>query len=568
MSSAPNRRQPRKARDDLRLIPIAGDALPPQSIEAEQGVLGAILFDASALPDVAAILKPDHFWRDDHQVIFHGMLELLAQGIPVDGITLGGHLADGGNLDRIGGFDALADLANRAPSAANVVFHAGIVREKAARRRIIESADLLRNAAYADSETADVIRANAIARLASIPSTSGPGNAYSGISNDDLGIVSSESLEPEAIAWLWTDRIAKGKCSLLAGEGGDGKSTLVMQLVASITTGKPLPDATMPGDTGVCLLLGAEDGQRDTIIPRLIAAEADRSKTKIITARVATKSRDGKVLIDFKSFQDLDYWEEIIARIGDVRLLVADPIPAFLGRGVDDHRNGEIRAVMEPFLALLDRLGVALIGISHLGKSADLKTPTHKILGSVAYGNLARTVHITARDPDNKERRILFQCKTNNGPMQPALAYRIEEAVIIHGEIDIRTSRAVFEDGPVDMDARETLNAGSGSTSKRRGPTPEKTRKVAEWLHDYLAEAGEPVPFAKVIDSAGDAGHAGVKQADGKWSIPTTLYRAKDSVSTLESPRDGWSVGDGKFPVGPGGALRLHWFLKRESSEF
>lgn len=395
---------------------------------------------------------------------------------------------------------------------------------------------------------------------------SGDDHDYESLSDEDLGIIGAETIKPERVEWEWQDRIARGKFNLLAGEGGDGKSLVAIALVASITTGGLLPDGSGPVPIGSCFILAAEDGARDTIVPRLIAAGADLSRVKILTAQLKTRGKDGKPLIHPMSFQNLPYWRAVFGRRPDGRLLVADPIPAYLGRGVNDHRNAEVRAVLEPFGFLLDELQIAMIGITHLGKSPDLRTPAHKILGSVAYSNLARTVHVTVHDPEAKGRRFLSQSKNNYGELQPALAFRVVAHTFLRDEVEIKTSRTAFEPGTVDIDAAELLSANR--SPKRRGPAPVKTATLAEWLHDFLADHGRAVPLGAIFDAAGEAGHLGKRKDDGKWSAPAPLYRARNLVSTLPAPRDGKRVEEFKTPVREGGRDVPHWYLVGGAAAF
>lgn len=391
--------------------------------------------------------------------------------------------------------------------------------------------------------------------------------SYDGMSAEDLGIISADSLEPENVTPLWPDRLYVGKLDLSAGDGGLGKSQTAARIITSTTTGDPYPDGAVPTLAGSCIYLAAEDGQRDTVLPRLMAAGADLSKVKFVTCKVATTSRDGTKVIHFASFQDLEYWRAVIRFIGDARLIVADPIPAYLGRGVNDHKNQEVRSVLEPFVTMLDEERVALHGITHMGKSPDLKTPAHKILGSVAYSNLARTVHVAARDPEDKKRIIYCQVKNNLGPLQPALAFRIEEVHVPYKDGSIRTSRAVFEDKPIEADAGELLEAGR-NPGKRRGPTPEKTRKLAVFLYEHLSDPRIPRPLGAIFDAAGQAGLVGLKKPDGNWSSGALLYQARKLVPELEDERAGWRVDDFKAPIRDGGRDVVHWHLVRADADF
>src|SRR5262249_35657213 len=93
---------------------------------------------------------------------------------------------------------------------------------------------------------------------------------YAALSDEDLGIIWAATIEPENVEWQQSDRLAVGKIHLLAGEGGDGKSQCAIQIIAAIT-GSKFHDGTSPARPGSCLILAAEDGQGDTIIPRLMA---------------------------------------------------------------------------------------------------------------------------------------------------------------------------------------------------------------------------------------------------------------------------------------------------------
>lgn len=116
------------------------DRVPPHNIEAEQSVLAAGLIEKEALLMVVDVgLKPEMFYRDDHRRIFEAEIELLNDDEPVDVVTVSDRLRSRGALDRIGGVSALVQLANILPTAANVEYYAGIVREKWIRRRMIES---------------------------------------------------------------------------------------------------------------------------------------------------------------------------------------------------------------------------------------------------------------------------------------------------------------------------------------------------------------------------------------------------------------------------------------------
>lgn len=387
---------------------------------------------------------------------------------------------------------------------------------------------------------------------------------FDDLDDADMGIECAAGVKLRPVDWLWPGRIALGKMNLLAGEGGDGKSQLSTAFSASVTTGNPLPDGTRPLRTGTCLIVAAEDSPADTIVPRLTAAGADLDRVRFVSGRPLMRGKDGKRFVCPMGMGDLGYWREIFRRHPDACLLIVDPLPAYLGRGVNDHRNNDVRDVLEPFVGLLDECGVGMLAITHMNKSVDTKTPTHRILGSVAYANLSRTVHVTCRDPENKERRMFCWVKGNLTEPQPTLAFKIERHTLDADGQEIVTSRLAFEDKPVDADAAEIM---SGKPSKR-GPDPKKTTEVAEWLFDFLHDQKKPVCLAAIFDAAGGAGLIGERNAKGKWSGIGTLYDAVKRAPLLLEPRNGYRIETLEIKLAPGGRDIKHWYLCSAGASF
>ncbi|MFQ3573870.1 MAG: replicative DNA helicase [Thermodesulfovibrionales bacterium] len=132
--------------------------LPPQNLEAEQFVLGAILLDNEALFKANEIIRPDDFYRDSHRRIYNSMISLSSRGEPIDIITLTEELRKNNDLEDAGGLAYLTNLAAIIPTSANVRHHARIVRERAILRSIIQTAHLISEKAYnATSDADDVL---------------------------------------------------------------------------------------------------------------------------------------------------------------------------------------------------------------------------------------------------------------------------------------------------------------------------------------------------------------------------------------------------------------------------
>ena len=135
-------------------------------------------------------------------------------------------------------------------------------------------------------------------------------------------------IRPEKIDWLWRGRLARGKHTCIAGEPGTGKSQLTIAVVAAVTTGGEWPCGEGRAPLGNVIILSAEDGAADTIIPRLLAAGADLSRVHVVSA---VRNPDGsRRALNLQ--HDLDLLEKKIAEVGDVVLVVVDPVSSYLGK--------------------------------------------------------------------------------------------------------------------------------------------------------------------------------------------------------------------------------------------
>jgi len=131
---------------------------PPQNIEAEQCVLGAVLLERDALPKALEILRPDDFYRENHRQIFKAMIELFEKNEPPDIITITEQLRRNNKLDESGGASYLVDLSEKMPTAANIEYYAKIVRQKAVLRSLIHSAtEIAARAATAQEDVEDIL---------------------------------------------------------------------------------------------------------------------------------------------------------------------------------------------------------------------------------------------------------------------------------------------------------------------------------------------------------------------------------------------------------------------------
>lgn len=261
-----------------------------------------------------------------------------------------------------------------------------------------------------------------------------------------------EDVEAKPINWLWPGRIACGKLTLLAGDPGLGKSQITTALAAIVTNGGFWPVDGSKCRPGSVVFLSAEDDAADTIKPRLEAVGANLKKCFILDAIQETDS-DGRLLSRaFSLKNDLIRLYYAVREIGDVRLIVIDPITAYMG-GVDSHKNTDVRAMLTPISEFAEACNVAMLGISHLNKS-NTQEAMQRISGSLAFVAAARSALIVIKDRTDPSRRYFLPLKNNLGRDVGGLAFSIQSLTLPSG---IETSHIQWEREAVNLTADEAL---------------------------------------------------------------------------------------------------------------
>ena len=255
-------------------------------------------------------------------------------------------------------------------------------------------------------------------------------------------LVRADSLTPESISWAWKNRFAFGKMAMLAGDPGLGKTTVLIEIVASHSRGGEFP--CNEGKAFVCetVYLTAEDGLRDTLVPRLIAADADRTKVHFLTGtKIEGAGADEMTMFDIA--QDVAVLRKVFVDNPNIKILVIDPITAYLGAGAKAKENTDVRRVLTPLVKLIEEFGVLLLVNNHLNKSSG--KALYRILDSIAFVALGRTIHLVIEDADSPEIKKLLCHKSNIGSKPLGLTYFIQKTWIPgeQGE-EIETSRIVW----------------------------------------------------------------------------------------------------------------------------
>lgn len=290
-------------------------------------------------------------------------------------------------------------------------------------------------------------------------------------------MINMESVKVEQIEWLLYPFIPFGKVTIIQGDPGEGKTTMVLQIIAKLTRGEPillnqksqkeaqkdseknLKQEVLPQDNPMqpvnVIYQTAEDGLGDTIKPRLLAAGADCSRVLVIDDR-----EQPLTMLDVRL-------EEAIMQT-KARMVVLDPIQGFLGTDVDMHRANEIRPLMKRVAVLAEKYHCAIILIGHMNKNSNGKS-SYRGLGSIDFQAAARSVLIVGRLKDEPELRVMCHVKSSLAPEGKSVAFRLDKETGFQwiGEYDI---------------SADDLLSGDA-----RG---QKSRIAKEFLLDILADGG------------------------------------------------------------------------------
>lgn len=305
-----------------------------------------------------------------------------------------------------------------------------------------------------------------------------------------------EQIEPKDTDWLWYPYIPFGKVTIIQGDPGEGKSTLALNLIASLTRGLQFPTNRMVFTPKIAVYQNAEDGLADTIRPRLDAAKADCGLVAVIDESHVPLSM-------------LDERLDMILNMTGAELLVLDPLQAYLGDDVDMHRANEIRPVMHALSDLAAKHHCAIILIGHMNKASGMKS-IYRGLGSIDITAAARSVLTVAKDPKHPENRVILQIKNSLAPLGDPVAFTLNE----NGQFQYLGEYEVNVD-----------NLLSAEPTRKSRPGMRAEELLLEWL------AKEHPLYVKDIYDI----------ADSEGITKRTLCRAKDrlGIETVHTPQ-GW----------------------------
>jgi len=225
----------------------------------------------------------------------------------------------------------------------------------------------------------------------------------------ELKIIGMDEVAVEEIEWLWYPYIPFGKLTIIHGDPGEGKTTLILQLAALLSRGDKLPCDDTEREPISIIYQTAEDGLGDTIKPRLLSGNADCTQIKVIDeSEVPLTMLDARV-------------ERAIQETG-ARMIILDPMQAYLGEKVDMNRANEVRSVLSQLGRIAEKYKCAIILVGHLNKMQGTKA-NYRGLGSVDFQATARSVLVVGRVKDSPETRVMAHQKSSLAPEGEPIAF-------------------------------------------------------------------------------------------------------------------------------------------------
>lgn len=323
------------------------------------------------------------------------------------------------------------------------------------------------------------------------------------------GPIRAEDVEPEAVDWLWMERIPRGMFTVVAGRPDQGKGLFCARVAADVSN-----------DGGFVLYSAIEDAFGLMTRPRLEAAGANLKNIRLWRFQLPDQQRELEALVKKNGYD----------------LVVIDPFAAHLGGGKISRHSDTIRSILNPLTDLMEETGVSILIVEHALKRVSQNAHPLTAVGGSGSGlpAAARMGYLFGVDPADNDKRILACVKSNLRELPKALAFEVDTVSLdVVGEVPalVQQGECVFD--PI------RLVATDRRSSSVRGRPPDKRAAACEWLTNYLWEAKVPVRAGKVME-------------DAKHYLMTekTLRRAAEDMRIVKTP--------------PGGGRNCTWWLPQE----
>lgn len=229
----------------------------------------------------------------------------------------------------------------------------------------------------------------------------------------ELQMIKMSEIQSQEVAWLWYPFIPYGKLTIVQGDPGDGKTMLVLNIAAKLSKGEGIDSEMKLTEPLTVIYQSAEDGLADTVKPRLEAAGANCENISVIDDSIKSLS-----MID-------ERLEEAVIRT-KAKLLILDPIQAYLGGDMDMNRANEARDMTKKLAALAEKYQCAIVLVGHMNKAAGNKA-AYRGMGSIDFFAVARSVLLVGRVEGEANIRAVVQIKNNLAAFGRPKAFELSE---------------------------------------------------------------------------------------------------------------------------------------------
>lgn len=321
----------------------------------------------------------------------------------------------------------------------------------------------------------------------------------------------AKAIEKRSVEWLWKAYIPRGKLTLITGDPQAGKSTFLCELVACLTTGRPMPGEDGPREPENCWIMSSEDDADTTIVWRLENQGADLSRVYITERRAKLEGQGLKELV--KAIKALE-----------ISVVIVDTLTTWMGADMDMNRANEVMTWLNALQDVAQQTGVTFLLVRHRRKGPANDQKLQAGLGSIGFTASVRSELMATARPDKKKKgnfiRVVERSKGNIGRPPPKLRYDI-----IGGDDEVNP-HGVFEwvgeyDGPTGDEP------DADGAAQRTGPrVPKKLGAARQFLRDVLKDGAKPVTEL-------------LKMAEELRITERTLRRAKDGIAESLQTSDG-----------------------------
>ncbi|MDT2044761.1 replicative DNA helicase [Priestia aryabhattai] len=421
---------------------LFADRLPPQNIEAEQAVLGAIFLEPSSLTLASELLIPEDFYRAAHQKIFTCMLKLSDQGEPVDLVTVTSDLANQKILEEIGGVAYLSDLANSVPTAANIEYYAKIVEEKSILRRLIRTATDIASEGYAREDEVEVLLNEAEKNILEVAQRKNTG-VFQNIKDvlvqtyDNIEVLHNRKGDITGIPTGFTDldRMTAGfqrnDLIIVAARPSVGKTAFALNIAQNVAT------KTDENVAIFSLEMGAEQ-----LVMRMLCAEGNIDAQRLRTGSLTSEDW-GKLTMAMGSLSNAGIYIDDTpgVRVGEIRskcrrlkqegglgMILIDYLQLIQGNGRSgENRQQEVSEISRSLKALARELQVPVIALSQLSRGVEQRQDKRPMMSDIREsGSIEQDADIVAflyredyyeKDTENQNIIEIIIAKQRNGPV-------------------------------------------------------------------------------------------------------------------------------------------------------